>query len=56
MKLKNAGNQTLFETTYLGESIKKIAKTKGFQKCHHFLGYFIFSKSHNQHQKVAKLA
>jgi hypothetical protein len=51
---KNTNNKPYFETAYLGENVKKIAKAKSTQKCCYFWGYFIFSKCHIRHPKVAQ--
>jgi hypothetical protein len=47
-------NNPYFETASLGE--KKLLKQKVAQDVAIYLGYFIFSKSHNGHPKVAQLA
>ena len=45
----------MFETTYLGNVIN-LLKLKVAQKVTIILGYFIFSKNHNEPPKVAQLA
>jgi hypothetical protein len=54
MKPLTAYNKACFETAYLGENAKKLLKQKVAQSVASSLGYFIFSKSHNGHQKVAR--
>jgi hypothetical protein len=44
------------ETAYLGENVINLPKQKEAQKVAIILGYFIFSKNHNESPKVAQLA
>ncbi len=45
-----------FETAYLGENVKNLPKQNIAQNVAFSLGFFCFLKSHNDPQKVAKLA
>jgi hypothetical protein len=56
LKPKNTYNKPCFETAYLGEKLINLFKLKVAQKVANVLGYFIFSKNHNEPPKVAQLA
>jgi hypothetical protein len=47
LNLKNSNNKQCFQTAYLGEIEKLFAQAKVSPKCHHFFGYFIFTKNHS---------
>jgi hypothetical protein len=46
----------MFETAYLGENVINLLQQKAAQNVAIPLGYFIFSKNHNEPPKVAQLA
>jgi hypothetical protein len=56
LKPYNAYNKLCFETAYLGENVINLLKQKVAQNVAISLGYFKFSKNHNEHPKVAQLA
>jgi hypothetical protein len=56
LKLQNTYNKPCFETAYLGKNVINLLKQKVAQKVVIILGYFIFSKNHNEPPKVAQLA
>ncbi len=47
--------QTMHEIAYLGEIVVNLLKPKVAQNVAISLGYFIFSKNHNELPKVAQL-
>ncbi len=51
LKPKNTYNKPGFETAYLGENVINLLQ----QKAAISLGYFIFSKNHNEPPKVAQM-
>jgi hypothetical protein len=52
----NTYNKPCFETAYLGENVIDLLKQKVTQNVAISLGYFIFSKNHNEPPKVAQLS
>ncbi len=48
-------NKPCFETAYLDKNVINLLKQKVAQKVAIILGYFIFSKNHNEPLKVALL-
>jgi hypothetical protein len=49
LKPYNAYNKPCFETAYLGENVIHLLQQKVAQNVAISLGYFIFSKNHNEH-------
>jgi hypothetical protein len=56
LKPYNTYNKPCFETVYLGKNVINLLKQKVAQKVAIILGYFIFSKNHNEPPKVAQMA
>jgi hypothetical protein len=56
LKPKNTYNKPCFETAYLDKNVINLLKQKVAPKVTIILGYFIFSKNHNEPPKVAQLA
>jgi hypothetical protein len=56
LKPCNSYNKPCFECAYLSESVIDLLKQKITQNVANTLGYFIFSKNHNEPPKVAQLA
>jgi hypothetical protein len=56
LKLENAYNKSCFETVHLGENVINLLKQKVAPKVAIILGYFIFTKNHNESPKVAQLS
>jgi hypothetical protein len=56
LKPLNIYNKPCSETDYLGEIVINLLKQKVAQNVTISLGYFIFSKNHNEHPKVVQLA
>jgi hypothetical protein len=55
LKVQNTNNKPYFETAYIDENGKKLLKQKVAQNVSISLGYFIFSRNHNEHSKVAQV-
>jgi hypothetical protein len=55
LKLRNTYNKPCFEAAYLGENVINMLHQKVAQNITISLGYFIFSKNHNESPKVAQL-
>jgi hypothetical protein len=56
LKPKNTYNKPCFKTAYLGKNLFYLLHQKVAQNITISLGYFIFSKNHNEPPKVAQLA
>ncbi len=55
LKPENTHNKPCFESAYLGKNVINLHKQKVAQNVAIILGYFIFSKNHNEPPKVAQL-
>jgi hypothetical protein len=56
LKPLNTYNKLCFETAYFGKNVINLLKQKVAKKVAIILGYFIFSKNHNEPPKEAQLA
>jgi hypothetical protein len=55
LKLRNTYNKRCFEAAYLGENVINLLQQKVAKNITIYLGYFTFSKNHNESPKVAQL-
>jgi hypothetical protein len=56
LKPYNTYDKPCFETTYLGKNVINLFKQKVAQNVAISLGFFIFSKNHNEPSKEAQFA